>query len=146
MKQLSIGKSLHLVGIALFASMLAAGGTLAGTVNVYCDCTPDTSQGCPFSYCYCTSGQGLGALDTNEYRRNCTNSSAKYPTDPKSWCAGSFPSAMVGALPKNVTCTTPEGIGGADYYYNDCTNWNLSSKHFNVYTYCTNASSYGPSP
>ena len=144
MKHLRTGKSLHLVGIALFATMLAAGGTRAGTVNLYCDCTPNTQGECPFTYCTCVDNQGLGALATNEYRRYCTT--AKYPTHPSTWCPGSFPSAMVGALPKNVTCTSPEGIAGGNYYYNDCTNWNLSSKHFNVYTYCTNASNYGPAP
>jgi hypothetical protein len=133
---ISFDRILGMAGVMLFALTLASGGALAGTVYTNCDCTPNTNSGCPFTYCTCVSSQGLGALDTNEYRRNCTN--AKYPVNTHEWCSGSFPSYMVGSLPKNVTCTAPLlGPPGSNYYYDDCTNWNLSSKHFNVYTYCS---------
>ena len=133
---IALCRALRGAGVTAFALMFSSGGALAGTVYTNCDCTPNTTAGgCPAPYCTCVSGQGLGALDTNEYRRNCKNANAGYPVDPYYWCTGSFPSAMVGSLPENMTCTTPEPVG--DYYFNDCTNWNLSSKHFNVYTYCT---------
>lgn len=131
------------VGLAC-GIMVTTGVAVAGQVYTDCDCTPDTDEGCPYKYCVCKSGQGLGAWATNEYHHNCTNQAAPYGTDPHQWCSGSFPQAMVGSLPSNVTCTSPSAYVGYNYYYNDCTNWNFSHKDFTVYTYCTDDSGYGP--
>jgi len=124
--------------------MVAAGGAVAGQVYTNCNCTPNTNDGgCPFMYCECSSGQGLGPWATNEYHHNCTNAAAPYGVDPHQWCSGSFPQAMVGSLPKNVTCTSPSQYVAYDYYYNDCTNWNTTHKDFSVLTYCTDNCDYG---
>ena len=121
--------------------MVSAGGAVAGQVFTNCDCTPDTNDGgCPFTYCQCTSGQGLGSWATNEYHHNCTQTGT-CGVDPHQWCTGNFPQAMVGTLPHNVTCTSPSEYVGYNYYYNDCTNWNFSSRDFNVFTYCADDTS-----
>jgi hypothetical protein len=124
--------------------MVSTGVAVAGQVFLNCNCTPDTNEGgCPFTYCQCTSGQGLGAWATNEYHHNCTNAGT-CNVNPHQWCSGSFPQAMVGSLPKNVTCTSPSQYVDYNYYYNDCTNWNFSDRDFNVFTYCSNNAAFCP--
>jgi hypothetical protein len=129
-------KVLGVGGGLLLGLFLPMGGASAGTVKFHCDCEPDTSATCKdgttYKWCNCVDSTGLSAWATNEYERFCDNG-VSYRKDLG---CNSMPEDLVGSLPKNVTCTDPSGI--SDYQYNDCTNWNVSTRHFDVYTYCAN--------
>jgi len=133
-------KALGVAGVMTLALLLPVGAASAGTVNLHCDCqATNTATDCygePYPWCSCVVSQGLSALATNQYNRYCNNPDNPVSYQPDSSCQ-SGPEYLVGSLPSNVTCTKPEGVDFEEYRYNDCTNWNLSTKHFNVYTYCS---------
>jgi hypothetical protein len=133
-------KALGAAGVLSLALFLPVGVASAGTVNVHCDCEADNNakdcDGEPYQWCRCVESQGLNALATNQYNRYCNNPNNPVSYRPQSLCQ-SGPEYLVGSLPSNVTCTHPEGVNDGVYQYNQCTNWNFKSKHFNVYTYCT---------
>ena len=128
------GKALGVGGWLFLGLFLSIGVASAGTVEFHCGCEPETSVTCSdgttYKYCYCVNNTGLSAWATNEYERYCDNG-VSYRSDLG---CNSMPEDLVGSLPSNVTCTLPSGV--SDYQYNDCTNWNFSTKDFNVYTYC----------
>ena len=139
------GKVLSIGSLLFLCLLLAMGVASAGTVDLGCGCTPDTSAtdclGNTYKWCRCGDSQGLSAWATNEYNRGCDGGNTSY--DPNSVC-NSAPPVLVDDLPSNVTCTVP--VAGLVAVTNDCTNWNFGTRHFTVLTYCAHPAPLGPTP
>lgn len=128
------------IGAPLLALALWAGSVSAGTVNIDCYCDPAaTTEG----YCICENSQGISPWATNEYDRRCKASGASvdFPDDLE--IPG--PMSQVRNIPSGVTCTEAQsdpksgwssGQMYPNYIWQDCTNWNLTTKHVTVLTYC----------
>ncbi|MFN3231549.1 MAG: hypothetical protein ACE363_05245 [Alphaproteobacteria bacterium] len=117
----------------------AAGPASAGTVNIDCYCDPATDTvlvNGTEKWCRCDETQGLSGWATNEFRRRCKISGTHVNWPDQAEREGD--PILVNSIPKGVTCTySTFWNNGSDYYvFNDCTNWNTTTRHVSITTWC----------
>ena len=123
-------------GIALFA------GTATASVDLYCDCTPTlpAEDYCcepkpTLKYCECDVSNAISGMATHQYNRHCTEPGS-FGWDLRGSSYKDVPKTQVRNIPSNVTCTEAwSSTGSSIYYFNQCTNWNLTKKSVTVITY-----------
>lgn len=132
------------LGVLVTAGLILFAGPATAVINMYCDCTPSidiedkvccSPPNPTLKYCQCSQSNTISGLATHQFNRNCTQPGAF------GWNLRDsdfdVPRTMVRDIPSHVTCTNAwQSMGSTIFYYNQCTNWNLSKKSVTVLTWC----------